>query len=77
MPGELPKGCDYSAWMRLRDEWRLGVRIWRKERSQPELEQEIISQHGQHVALHVLTSKRAVQEFLHGLDADHVELEDV
>ena len=30
MPGELPEGCDYSAWLRLRDEWRLAVRIWRK-----------------------------------------------
>ena len=30
MPGELPEGCDYSAWMRLRGEWRLAVRIWRK-----------------------------------------------
>ena len=32
MPGELPEGCDYSAWLRLRDEWRLAVRIWRKRR---------------------------------------------
>jgi adenylate kinase family enzyme len=76
MPGELPEGCDYSAWQRLRDEWRLAVRIWRKNRSQPEREHEIISQHGQHVALHVLRSKRAVTEFLDGLDADHVEAED-
>jgi adenylate kinase family enzyme len=22
MPGELPEGCDYPAWLRLRDEWR-------------------------------------------------------
>jgi hypothetical protein len=27
MPGELPEGCDYSAWARLRDEWRLAARI--------------------------------------------------
>ena len=33
----------------------------------------IISQHGQHVALHVLRSKRAVREFLDGLDTDLVE----
>ena len=33
MPDELPEGCDYSAWMRLRDEWCLAVRIWRKRRS--------------------------------------------
>jgi adenylate kinase family enzyme len=76
MPSELPEGCDYSAWLRLRDEWRLAVRIWRKRRSEPEHEHEIISQHGQHVALHVLRSKRAVREFLDGLDADHVEADD-
>ena len=70
MPSELPEGCDYSAWTRLRDEWRLAVRIWRKNRSEPEHELAIISQHGQHVALHVLESKRSVSEFLDGLDAD-------
>jgi adenylate kinase family enzyme len=68
MPGELPEGCDYSAWSRLRDEWCLAVRIWRERRSEPGREQQIISQHGQHVALHVLRSKRAVREFLDGLD---------
>ena len=71
MPDELPEGCEYSRGQRLRDEWRLAVRIWRKNRSQPELEREIISQHGRHVAVHVLTSKRAVNEFLDGLHADH------
>ncbi len=69
MPDELPEGCHYSAWQRLRDEWRLAVRIWRKRRSEPEREHEIISHHGQHVALHVLRSRRAVREFLHGVDA--------
>jgi adenylate kinase family enzyme len=64
MPGELPEGCDYSAWQRLRDEWRLSVRIWRKRRSEPEREREIISQHGRHAAIHVLRSKREVTEFL-------------
>jgi adenylate kinase family enzyme len=73
MPGELPEGCHYSRWLRLRDEWRLAVRIWRKNRSQPELEHEIISQHGPHVARHVLGSKRAVSEFLDGLNADRLE----
>jgi adenylate kinase family enzyme len=72
MPDELPEGCDYSAWLRLRDEWRLAVRIWRERRSEPEREHEIISRHGQHVALHVLRSKRAVREFLDGMDAGHV-----
>ncbi len=77
MPDELPEGCDYSAWQRLRDEWRLAVRISRKRRSEPEREHEIISQHGQHVALHVLRSKQAVSEFLDGLDADHVEADEL
>jgi adenylate kinase family enzyme len=72
MPGELPEGCDYSPWLRLRDEWRLSVRIWRKRRSEPEREHKIISQHGQHVALHVLRSKRAVRQFFDGLGADRV-----
>jgi len=61
---QLPEGCDESAWRRLRTEWRVAARTWRERRSQPEREHEIISQHGQHVVLHVLTSKRAVAEFL-------------
>jgi hypothetical protein len=54
----------------------LAVRIWRKRRSEPEREHEIISQHSQHVALHVLRSKRAVREFLDGMDAGQVEAGD-
>jgi hypothetical protein len=73
MPGELPEGCGYSAWLRLRDEWRLAVLICRNRRSDPEREREIISRHGQHVALHVLRSKRAVRDFLDSLDAGHAE----
>jgi adenylate kinase family enzyme len=76
MPSELPAGCHYSRWSRLRDEWRLAVRIWRNDRSQPEREREIISQHGSHVALHVLGSKRAVREFLDGRDADGANVGD-
>src|SRR4051794_2422695 len=76
MPGELPEGCDYSAWLRMRDEWRLAVRIWRRRRSEPEREREIISQHGQHAALHVLGSKRAAREFLDGLEVEHMEADD-
>lgn len=66
-PGELPEGCHYSRGARLRDEWGLAVRIWRRDRAQPEREHEIIEQHGRHVALHVLRSKRAVRELLDGL----------
>ena len=70
MPGELPTGCHYSRWERLRDEWRLAFRIWRQRRSEPQREREIISQHGRHATVHVLRSKRAVAEFLDGVDAD-------
>jgi adenylate kinase family enzyme len=70
MPDELPEGCDYSSWQRLRDEWRLIPRIWRNRSFEPERELEIIAQHGQHVALHVLGCKRAVREFLDGADAN-------
>lgn len=73
MPDELPEGCHYSAWLRLRDEWRLAVVIWRNRRSEPDRELAIVSQHGQHVALHVLRSKRAVRVFLDGLNADRPE----
>ncbi len=67
MPGELPEGSTYTRWQRLRDEWRLAVRIQRNRRSEPEREREIISQRGPHVALHVLRSKREVRAFLGGL----------
>jgi adenylate kinase family enzyme len=76
MPGELPVGCDYSHRRRLRDEWLLAVRIWRKRRAEPEHEREILSQRGPSVTLHTLTSKRAVREFLEGLPADHQEADD-
>ena len=76
MPDELPEGCDYSTWLRLRDEWQLAVRIWRNRHLEPEREYEFLSQHGQHVALYVLRSKQAVRDFLDGLDSDHVEAAD-
>lgn len=71
-----PEGCADSAWRRLRDECRQVVVIWRERRSEPAREHEIIAQHGQHVALHVLKSERAVREFLDGLHADHVGADD-
>jgi adenylate kinase family enzyme len=74
--GEMPEGCNDSAWRRLRDEWPLAVRIWRHRRSEPKREHEIISQHGQHAALHVLRSKRAVRELLDGLDNENTTAED-
>ncbi len=64
---ELPKGCDESRWRRLRDEWGLMWRIWRVRRSDRERELEIVSEHGQHVVLYVLRSKRTVRQFLAGI----------
>ena len=69
MPNELPEGCDYTAWHRLRDEWQLAFRIWRKRRDEPAYEHEIISQRGQHAAVHVLRSKHDVSEFLERVDS--------
>jgi adenylate kinase family enzyme len=69
MPSELPEGCDYTFWLRLRDEWRLAARIWRKRHAEPAREREIISQHGHHVACHVLRSKQAAASFLDRLEA--------
>jgi adenylate kinase family enzyme len=65
---ELPDGCDESAWRRLRSEWGIVWRISRGRYSERERELGILSRHGQHAALHVLRSKRAVREFLDGLD---------
>jgi hypothetical protein len=49
---------------RLRDEWRLAWRVWRVRRSDRERELKIISQHGKHVEMYVLRSKRAMRDFL-------------
>ena len=73
--GEMPEGCDDSAWRRLRDEWRLAIVIWRNRRSEPEREREIISQYGRHAALHSLGSKRAARRFLDGLDVEYTTSE--
>jgi len=67
MPAELPPGCTYTRRERLADEWRLAVRIWRKDRSQSERERAIIAEHPLHVVVHDLRSRRAVRAFLRGL----------
>jgi adenylate kinase family enzyme len=67
MPDELPEGCDYPRWRRLRDEWRLAARIWRGRRFEPAQEREIIAEHGRHAVVHVLRSERAVNEFVAAL----------
>ena len=62
--GEMADGWEDSAWRRLRDEWAVAGRTWRKRRSEPESEHDIIAQHGQHAILHVLQSKSEVSQFL-------------
>src|SRR5262245_40416588 len=54
--GEMPEGCEDSVRRRLLDEWRLVGVIWRNRRSEPERGRAIVSEHGQHAALHVLDS---------------------
>ncbi len=66
----MPDGCDDSVIRRLHDEWGVIGRIWRGRRSEPERAHAIVSQHGSHTALHVLSSKRKAQEFLNGLSGD-------
>ena len=67
MPGELPKGSTYTRWERLRDEWRLALRITHDRRTEPAREREVIAQHGQGVTVLVLTTKRQVRQLLDGV----------
>ena len=53
-----------------------GLVIWRKRRSEPEREYEVISQYGQHADLYVLRSKRATKEFLDPLDVENTKAVD-
>jgi adenylate kinase family enzyme len=76
MPGELPEGSTYTRWERLRDEWRLAVRIRGDSRTQPQHELDTIARHGSHVTLHVLRSKREVRQLLEGVDANAVQAEE-
>jgi adenylate kinase family enzyme len=67
-PGTImPDGCDDSAWRRLRDEWGIVWKVWRGRRSERERELAIVARHGKHCALHVLGSKRAIDDFLNGV----------
>ena len=55
--GQMPEGCLDSAWRRLRAEWGVAWRVFRKRAWEPELEHSIIAEHGAHATLHVLASK--------------------
>ncbi|HET6963956.1 MAG TPA: hypothetical protein VFH58_04230 [Acidimicrobiales bacterium] len=64
-PGSvMPDGCEDTAGQRLRDEWGIVWRVWRGRSSERERELKVVSQHGQHVNLHVLRAKRSIHEFL-------------
>lgn len=68
---EMPAGCPDSAWRRLHGELAVAGRVWRKRRWEPELERQIIAEHGQHADLHVLRSKAAASTFLDRLSVAH------
>jgi adenylate kinase family enzyme len=61
---ELPPGCGESPWRRLSAEWRLSLCICRTRRSERDKEMAVIARHRDHLALHVLGSKKAVRQFL-------------
>ena len=62
--GQLPDGCETTAWRRLRDEWWLVWRVWLGRRSERERELAIVARHAGHAVLHVLRSKGAIRAFL-------------
>lgn len=68
--GQMPAGCEDSAMRRLRDEWGIVGRNWRRRRSEPARARALVAEHGSHTTLHVLDSKRAADEFLSNLGAD-------
>jgi adenylate kinase family enzyme len=61
---EMPEGCDDSAIRRLGNEWWIVGRVLRQRRAEPERTRALIAQHAPGTALHVLRSKRQVEEFL-------------
>lgn len=64
-----PEGCDDSVARRLRDEWSLVGALCRSRGAEAEQERALVSQLGGHAALHVLSSKAAVREFLSDVHA--------
>lgn len=63
---QMPDGCEDSSWRRIHDEWGLIWRIWRVRRTDPARELEILRRHADRVAVHVLRSRRAIDDFLNG-----------
>jgi hypothetical protein len=65
---QMPEGCDDSAWRRLRDEWGIVWRVWRRRRSDRERELGIVARHGSHASLYILRSPRSARAFLDNLE---------
>ncbi len=72
--GEMPEGCEDSAWRRLRDEWGLVAIILRHRGSEAERGRALVARHGRHATSYVLGSKRAAQEFLDGLTTTNYDI---
>ena len=66
----MPEGCEDSVRRRLRDEWGIVGRVWRRRRSEPERARAMVSEHGSHAAMHVLGSRWEAKEFLSGLSGE-------
>ncbi len=67
--GQMPEGCEDSAWRRLKDELGVAGRVWRKRRWEPALERDLIAEHGGHATVHILRSKADVAALLDGVRA--------
>jgi adenylate kinase family enzyme len=65
--GEMPEGCEDSVRRRLRDEWGIVGRVWRRRRSDPGRARAMLSEHGSHAVIRVRGSKWEAKEFLSGL----------
>jgi adenylate kinase family enzyme len=67
-PGaQMPEGCRDTLRWRLRDEWRIAARAFLDRGAQNEQTRAYVQEHGPHVRLHVLTSKRQANELLAAL----------
>ncbi|MEM7139502.1 MAG: AAA family ATPase [Actinomycetota bacterium] len=66
--GEMPEGCEFSTWHRLRDEMGTARQVVRKRHREPSEERRLIEQHGAHTTVHVLSSPEQVATLLDSLD---------
>ena len=64
MPPELPAGCEFSRWTRLRDELGVARRTFGKRHREPALEASIIERHADRLHVHTLRSVADADELL-------------